>query len=109
MGEIAMAEAGYCSLWPAVWNTYLVSFPFFSPLFLCLCQFRYKKRLYRQTNLDEKQLAKLHTKVSEECLCQLVLSFLWWCLPRSGRFSDSGSSSRQMLGLKRPLRPPEPR
>ncbi|KAI4530240.1 hypothetical protein MG293_020096 [Ovis ammon polii] len=25
-------------------------------------EFRYKKRVYRQTNLDEKQLAKLHTK-----------------------------------------------
>lgn len=82
---------------------------FFSPLFLCLCQFRYKKRVYRQTNLDEKQLAKLHTKVSEECSCQLVLSFLWRRLQRSGWFSDSGSSSRQMLGLKRPLQPPEPR
>lgn len=82
---------------------------FFSPLLLCLCQFRYKKRVYRQTNLDEKQLAKLHTKVSEECSCQLVLSFLWRRLQRSGRFSDSGSSSRQMLGLKRPLQPPEPR
>ena len=31
MGEIAMEEAGYCSLWPAVWNTYLVFFPFFPP------------------------------------------------------------------------------
>lgn len=82
---------------------------FFSPLFLCLCQFRYKKRVYRQTNLDEKQLAKLHTKVSEDCVCQLVLSFLWRRLQRSGRFSDSGSSSRQMLGLKRPLQLPEPR
>lgn len=27
-------------------------------------QFRYKTRVYKQTNLDEKQLAKLHTKVS---------------------------------------------
>lgn len=26
-------------------------------------QFRYKTRVYKQTNLDEKQLAKLHTKV----------------------------------------------
>lgn len=26
-------------------------------------QFRYKKRVYKQANLDEKQLAKLHTKV----------------------------------------------
>lgn len=30
---------------------------------LCLCQFRYKKRVYKQSNLDEKQLAKLHSKV----------------------------------------------
>lgn len=28
-------------------------------------QFRYKTRVYKQTNLDEKQLAKLHTKVRE--------------------------------------------
>ena len=34
-------------------------------LFLCLCQFRYKKRVYKQSNLDEKQRAKLHTNVSE--------------------------------------------
>uniref|UniRef100_A0AAY5K3L2 SH3 and multiple ankyrin repeat domains 1 n=1 Tax=Esox lucius TaxID=8010 RepID=A0AAY5K3L2_ESOLU len=27
-------------------------------------QFRYKTRVYKQTNLDEKQLAKLHTKAS---------------------------------------------
>ena len=33
------------------------------PSRLLLCQFRYKKRVYRQANLDEKQLAKLHTKV----------------------------------------------
>lgn len=31
---------------------------FFNP------QFRYKTRVYKQTNLDEKQLAKLHTKVN---------------------------------------------
>lgn len=30
-------------------------------------QFRYKTRVYKQTNLDEKQLAKLHTKVRESC------------------------------------------
>jgi hypothetical protein len=28
-------------------------------------QFRYKTRVYKQTNLDEKQLAKLHTKVRD--------------------------------------------
>lgn len=49
----------------------------FRPLILRLClprhpgprlpppQFRYKTRVYKQTNLDEKQLAKLHTKVRE--------------------------------------------
>lgn len=26
-------------------------------------QFRYKSRVYRQPNVDEKQIAKLHTKV----------------------------------------------
>ena len=46
---------------------YLPGFLFF--LFLRLCQFRYKKRVYRQSNLDEKQLAKLHTKVSKDWLC----------------------------------------
>lgn len=30
-------------------------------------QFRYKTRVYKQTNLDEKQLAKLHTKVRVPC------------------------------------------
>ncbi len=30
---------------------------------MSLTQFRYKTRVYKQTNLDEKQLAKLHTKV----------------------------------------------
>lgn len=72
-----------------------------------MCQFRYKKRVYRQTNLDEKQLAKLHTKVSQECSCQLELLLLRPRLQRCGRFLDSGSSSLQMLGLKRPLQPPE--
>lgn len=33
------------------------------PFSLFLCQFRYKKRVYKQSHLDEKQLAKLHTKV----------------------------------------------
>lgn len=33
-------------------------------LFACfLFQFRYKRRVYTQTHLDEKQLSKLHTKV----------------------------------------------
>ncbi|CAI9167341.1 unnamed protein product [Rangifer tarandus platyrhynchus] len=32
-------------------------------------EFRYKKRVYRQTNLDEKQLAKLHTKTNlKKCM-----------------------------------------
>lgn len=30
---------------------------------LFLFQFRYKRRVYTQTHLDEKQLSKLHTKV----------------------------------------------
>lgn len=37
--------------------------------FCSLCsQFRYKTRVYKQTNLDEKQLAKLHTKVTRTLL-----------------------------------------
>lgn len=28
-------------------------------------QFRYKSRVYRQPNVDEKQIAKLHTKVRD--------------------------------------------
>ncbi|XP_067604069.1 SH3 and multiple ankyrin repeat domains protein 2 isoform X4 [Pseudorca crassidens] len=32
-------------------------------------EFRYKKRVYRQSNLDEKQLAKLHTKTNlKKCM-----------------------------------------
>ncbi len=32
-------------------------------------QFRYKRRVYTQTHLDEKQLSKLHTKVrSNSCV-----------------------------------------
>lgn len=30
---------------------------------LVVFQFRYKRRVYTQTHLDEKQLSKLHTKV----------------------------------------------
>lgn len=41
---------------------FLSLFFFFFPL----CQFRYKKRVYKQASLDEKQLAKLHTKVCRE-------------------------------------------
>lgn len=37
--------------------------PHFLSLLLSGAQFRYKTRVYKQTNLDEKQLAKLHTKV----------------------------------------------
>lgn len=29
-----------------------------------LLQFRYKSKVYKQPNVDEKQIAKLHTKVS---------------------------------------------
>lgn len=33
-------------------------------------QFRYKTRVYKQTNLDEKGLSKLSTKVSVQCNCK---------------------------------------
>ncbi len=39
-------------------------------------QFRYKSRVYRQPNVDEKQIAKLHTKVrsfSKSLLCNTKL------------------------------------
>ena len=36
---------------------------FFLPL-SSFPQFRYKSRVYRQTHVEEKQIAKLHTKVS---------------------------------------------
>lgn len=38
---------------------------------LVVFQFRYKRRVYTQTHLDEKQLSKLHTKVrpSSYALC----------------------------------------
>lgn len=38
-----------------------------SPL-ASLPQFRYKRRVYTQSLLDDKQFAKLHTKVSACCL-----------------------------------------
>lgn len=39
--------------------------------FLFPWQFRYKKRVYKQSNLDEKQLARLHTKVWGVCWAML--------------------------------------
>ncbi|XP_061521330.1 SH3 and multiple ankyrin repeat domains protein 2-like isoform X1 [Phycodurus eques] len=38
----------------------------------CL-EFRYKSRVYRQSNLDEKQIAKLHTKVNLKKFMDLIL------------------------------------
>lgn len=48
-----------------VGQTFPVLFKVFSVIisYFLLHQFRYKTRVYKQTNLDEKQLAKLHTKV----------------------------------------------
>lgn len=56
-------------------------------------QFRYKTRVYKQTNLDEKALAKLSTKVFFSCLLtflmcdihfQSLTSFFVPLLPLSG-------------------------
>lgn len=44
---------------------------FFNVSLSHLFQFRYKTRVYKQTNLDEKQLAKLHTKVKSETFSAL--------------------------------------
>lgn len=55
---------------------------------LCLCQFRYKKRVYKQSHLDEKQLAKLHSKVrgrGSHLHCWLRLRYR---LPRSGALTE---------------------
>lgn len=69
---------------------YLPGFLFF--LFVCLCQFRYKKRVYRQSNLDEKQLAKLHTKVSEDWLCRALVFVSASSSQRSGELLGRGFS-----------------
>lgn len=49
-------------------------------------QFRYKTRVYKQTNLDEKALAKLSTKVFllmsvEHCFCTVYISPHWHPFP----------------------------
>lgn len=52
-------------------------------------QFRYKKRVYKQSNLDEKQLAKLHTKVGGQGWHSHAgpVSHTWrYRLCRSGQF-----------------------
>lgn len=59
-------------------------------LFSCVSvQFRYKKRVYKPPVLDEKQLAKLHTKVGGDGGIRTPAS----CLPRGATVSaDQGSS-----------------
>ncbi|KAK3548988.1 hypothetical protein QTP70_024801, partial [Hemibagrus guttatus] len=49
-------------------------------------EFRYKRRVYTQTHLDDKQLAKLHTKVRYEVVFSFILDFhfsvfLFVCTP----------------------------
>lgn len=39
-------------------------------------QFRYKTRVYKQTNLDEKALSKLSTKVSFNTIVKIHLSLV---------------------------------
>lgn len=52
-----------------------------------LLQFRYKRRVYTQALLDDKQFAKLHTKVRME---------LSWRAPSSGGpFSTAGGLSQR--------------
>lgn len=51
-------------------------------------QFRYKTRVYKQTNLDEKALSKLSTKVFrlvsvEHCQCTVLISTRWHPFPSS--------------------------
>lgn len=43
-----------------------------------LLQFRYKRRVYTQTHLDDKQLAKLHTKVRDEIVFSFILVRKLW-------------------------------
>lgn len=55
-GEPAKEKAGFPLSSSGKYSPVTLFLPF-------LCQFRYKKRVYKQSNLDEKQLAKLHSKV----------------------------------------------
>lgn len=41
---------------------------------LVVFQFRYKRRVYTQSHLDEKQLSKLHTKVRSNTLHTVTLT-----------------------------------
>lgn len=45
-------------------------------------QFRYKRRVYTQTHLDEKQLSKLHTKVRAHTVHADVLLWDNMCISR---------------------------
>lgn len=65
-----------------------------SPLIHPWPQFRYKTRVYKQTNLDEKQLAKLHTKVRETC---------WRLPPQHPAPKENRSSSPCLLHIPQPL------
>ena len=73
-------------------------------------QFRYKTRVYKQTNLDEKALSKLSTKVNlitsiEHCRCTILIPAHWHPfffrpLPFAGQYEEvpglcSGWYSRQ--------------
>lgn len=47
---------------------------------LCTSQFRYKSRVYKQPNVDEKQIAKLHTKVRTNVFLCAFHVLLYNCL-----------------------------
>lgn len=46
-----------------IMKTTVLCVVYLKTLFVFIFQFRYKRRVYTQTHLDEKQLSKLHTKV----------------------------------------------
>uniref|UniRef100_A0A3Q2QCQ0 SH3 and multiple ankyrin repeat domains 1 n=1 Tax=Fundulus heteroclitus TaxID=8078 RepID=A0A3Q2QCQ0_FUNHE len=50
-------------------------------------EFRYKTRVYKQTNLDEKQLAKLHTKASLKKFMDYIQTS---AVDKMGKFLDKG-------------------
>uniref|UniRef100_A0A3B3QBZ2 SH3 and multiple ankyrin repeat domains 1 n=1 Tax=Paramormyrops kingsleyae TaxID=1676925 RepID=A0A3B3QBZ2_9TELE len=50
-------------------------------------EFRYKTRVYKQTNLDEKQLAKLHTKASLKKFMDYIQS---GAVEKMAKFLDKG-------------------
>ncbi|CAG5897288.1 unnamed protein product [Menidia menidia] len=50
-------------------------------------EFRYKTRVYKQTNLDEKQLAKLHTKASLKKFMDYIQTS---SVDKMGKFLDKG-------------------